>query len=291
VGRVAISAEHPVAGEPRRPRSALKQRIATAAALLPLLLAGMFLLPSALWALLILIPTSLGAIEWARLAGLQRNGLVAFTAVVAGSGLLILLGQWRAPVQAANVAAWLFLLSLLFWALVAPAWLYFKWRVTSRTALFLTGWVLLLPAWLAMVLLQGSPTLLLMLLLVVWIADSAAYFAGRRFGRRKLAPQISPGKTWEGVIGAVAAVLAYGFAIGFVLQPDASVYDRAGLLIFICVLTVFSIIGDLFESWIKRQAGAKDSGELLPGHGGVLDRIDSLTAAMPFAALYFLHTV
>jgi phosphatidate cytidylyltransferase len=264
--------------------------VLTAAVLLPLLVGGLFFLPNLLWGLLMLAPAALAAVEWARLAAFPRRAGRSFVAAVVASGLLLLMAQWAVPALAANAAAWLFLLSLLFWALLAPAWLYFRWRVASRAAMAAAGWALLLPAWLAMVLLQQSPVLLLMLLLVVWIADSAAYFAGRRFGKRKLAPQISPGKTWEGVIGAAIAVLAYGFAIGFVLQPDASIYDRAGLMTFIAVLTVFSIIGDLFESWIKRQAGAKDSGELLPGHGGVLDRIDSLTAAMPFAALYFLHT-
>jgi phosphatidate cytidylyltransferase len=290
VVRVAISAEHRESPSARRPGSALKKRVLTATVLLPLILGGMFLLPNILWGLLILAVAALGAMEWARLAGYSRKGGIALVAIVAGSGLLLLLGQWRLPTLVAEAAEGLFLVSLLFWSLVVPAWLYFRWRITSWAALFLAGWVLILPAWLAMVLLQESPMLLLILLLVVWIADSAAYFAGRRFGRRKLAPHISPGKTWEGVVGAVVALLVYGLAISFALHPQASLYDRAGLLTFIMVLLVFSIIGDLFESWIKRQAGAKDSGELLPGHGGVLDRIDSLTAALPFAALYFLHS-
>lgn len=267
----------------------LKQRLLTAAILLPLLLAGMFLLPNPAWTMLILAPTALGAFEWAKLAGLSAILRNAFVACVVLSGLLVMLAQWRTPFLAANAAVWFYLLALLFWAIVVPAWLYFKWRVSSPAFMILTGWIVLIPAWLAVATLQKSATLLLMLLLVIWIADTAAYFSGRRFGRRKLAPQISPGKTWEGVIGAAIAVLIYGFAVGFVLQPDANFYNRAGLLVFICVLTVFSIIGDLFESWIKRQAGAKDSGELLPGHGGILDRIDSVTAAMPFAALYFLQ--
>jgi len=268
----------------------LKQRLITVAIVLPLLLAGMFLLPNSAWSFLLLAPAALGALEWAKLAGLSGKLRNSFVACVVLSGLLLMLVQWRMPSQAANVAAWVYLLALLFWAIVVPGWLYFKWRVSAPALMVLSGWIVLVPAWLAVATLQKSAALLLMLLLVIWIADTAAYFAGRRFGRRKLAPQISPGKTWEGVIGAVIAVLIYGFGVGFVLQPDANVYDRAGLLVFICVLTTFSIIGDLFESWIKRQAGAKDSGELLPGHGGILDRIDSVTAAMPFAALYFLQT-
>jgi phosphatidate cytidylyltransferase len=286
---VAI-ADRPATANPGRAGSVLRQRLLTAAVLLPVVVAGMFFLPNLLWGLILLVPTALGAIEWSRLSGFSPAVRNALLGGVVATGLLLLLVQWRLPAQAVNFAAWLFLLALLFWALLVPAWLYFRWRVASRPAMFLAGWTLLIPAWLAMTQLQRSPALLLMLLAVVWIADSAAYFTGRRFGRRKLAPEISPGKTWEGVIGAAVAVLAYGFAVGFVLQPEASLYDRAGLLVFIAVLTAFSIIGDLFESWIKRQAGAKDSGGLLPGHGGVLDRIDSLTAAMPFAALYFLHS-
>lgn len=269
----------------------LKQRLLTAAILVPLLLAAMFLLPNFAWTLLLLVPAALGAFEWAKLSALapwQRNGFVAMVVV---SGLLVMLVQWRMPVLATGIGTWLYLLALIFWAIAVPAWLYFKWRVSAPVWTMLTGWLVLVPAWFAMGTLQRTPVLLLMLLLVIWIADTAAYFAGRRFGRHKLAPQISPGKTWEGVMGAAVAVLIYGIAIGFVVpRPDASFYDRAGLLVFICVMTAFSIIGDLFESWIKRQAGAKDSGVLLPGHGGVLDRIDSVTAAMPFAALYFLQT-
>jgi len=267
----------------------LKQRLLTAAILLPLMLAGMFFLPNAAWMLLILAPTGMGAYEWAKLGRFSAKARAGFVAVVVLSGLLLMLVQWRMPALATNLSAWLYLLALVFWAIVVPGWLYFKWHASAPAVMMATGWTVLVPAWLAVATLQKSAALLLMLLLVVWIADTAAYFAGRRFGRHKLAPQISPGKTWEGVAGATIAVLVYGLAVGVVLQPGANVYDRAGLLVFICVLTAFSIVGDLFESWIKRRAGAKDSGELLPGHGGILDRIDSVTAAMPFAALYFLQ--
>ena len=285
---VAISADERVTPGPgTKNRSSLRARVLTAVVLVPLFVAGIFFLPNPAWALVTLVPAVVGALEWSRLARLSaglRNVLVAGVVV---AGLALVAAQWRMPGLAAEAASLLYLCALVFWSIGAPAWLYFKWGTGSRPLMVLTGWLVLLPSWLAISSLQRTPVLLLMLLLVIWIADTAAYFAGRKFGRRKLAPAISPGKTWEGVGGAAIAVVLYGVAIGFVLQPDASAYDRAGLLVFIVVLTAFSIIGDLFESWVKRQAGAKDSGTLLPGHGGVLDRIDSLTAAMPFAALYF----
>ncbi len=272
-------------------RSGLKQRVLTAIVLVPLLLACMFLLPNSVWALLMCVPAALAALEWSRLAGYQRSGCLRFTAIVTATCLgFIVLGASAQPLSAAaaRVAVLLYLLALLFWAIAAPLWLYRGWRVTQPLLLGAVGCIVLVPAWLAIVSLQKSAGLLLAVLLAVWIADIAAYFAGRRFGHRKLAPQISPGKTWEGVIGAFVAVLIYGFVVSFVLQPSANLYDRLVTMIFVSALTVLSIVGDLFESWIKRGAGVKDSGSLLPGHGGILDRIDSLTAALPFAALYFL---
>jgi phosphatidate cytidylyltransferase len=121
---------------------------------------------------------------------------------------------------------------------------------------------------------------------LVWVADIAAYFAGRAFGRRKLAPAISPGKTWEGVAGAVVGVLAYGGAV-FNFSPLAGKLPLSVplLALLLVTLTAVSVMGDLFESLLKRQAGIKDSSQLLPGHGGVLDRIDALTSALPLSAL------
>ena len=127
---------------------------------------------------------------------------------------------------------------------------------------------------------------------LVWIADIAAYFSGRAFGRHKLAPSVSPGKTWEGAVGAVVAVILYGLALRhFYPQMYAPIFTQAPLALLIVglvVLTAISIIGDLFESLLKRQAGIKDSSNLLPGHGGVLDRIDSLTSTLPMVALLTL---
>ena len=133
-----------------------------------------------------------------------------------------------------------------------------------------------------------GPAILLALFAVVWMADVAAYFSGKAFGKHKLAPSISPGKTWEGAIGAVVGVIVYGLTIRLTTG-----YAPLALPLWVLALvlvTAVSIIGDLYESMLKRQAGIKDSSKVLPGHGGVLDRIDSLTSTMPIVALLWLIT-
>ena len=270
-------------------RSALRQRVMTASVLGLLLLSCLFLLPATGWQLLTCVPIALAAAEWARLAGYQRNGRIVFILVIVASCLAFVAafhsGMSARAHSGANV---LFALALMFWAILVPMWLYRGWHTRHAPLLGAVGWMVLVPAWLAAAALQQWPWLLLAVLLVVWIADIAAYFAGHRFGRRKLAPLISPGKTWEGVIGAFAAVLVYGIVASLIFRPSENVLDHLVTMIFVAAMVALSIVGDLFESWIKRGAGAKDSGTLLPGHGGILDRIDSLTAALPFAALYFL---
>jgi len=135
--------------------------------------------------------------------------------------------------------------------------------------------------------LQPTPGRLLLAMGIVWVADTAAYFAGRRFGQRKLAPEISPGKTWEGVWGAAAAVVVY-WALASTLLGGRDMHALSGL-VWMLLMLVLSVVGDLFESWMKRVAGVKDSGRILPGHGGLLDRVDGLTATLPLAALYFAY--
>jgi phosphatidate cytidylyltransferase len=172
----------------------------------------------------------------------------------------------------------------------APAWLFFRVQVRNPLVVALAGSVALLPTWFAMVELRAaSPTLLLALLALVWLADSAAYFAGRRFGRRKLAPAISPKKTWEGVAGAFVIVTLYAAGICAFLAPGASLARIASGIVFAWVMLYLAVLGDLFESWMKREAGLKDSGQILPGHGGLLDRIDALTAALPLGAFVVLR--
>jgi len=162
---------------------------------------------------------------------------------------------------------------------VAPLWLLRRWRVSSATLRAVVGGLLLLALWAALMDLHArGPRVLLGAAMVVWIADSAAYFAGRRFGRHKLAPAISPGKTWEGVVGALLALALYGIALGrFAGVPPWPLLPLLAILLYV------SVLGDLFESWIKRVSGMKDSGALLPGHGGVLDRIDALASTLPVA--------
>jgi phosphatidate cytidylyltransferase len=153
----------------------------------------------------------------------------------------------------------------------------------------LTGWAVLIPTGLAMLDLRAiSPWLLLFVMGLVWVADISAYFAGRRFGRNKLAPSISPGKTWEGVIGAMLGVSVYVVLVWGFSPYSGHGEILPGLLLASWWWVGLAVFGDLFESLIKRQAGVKDSGALLPGHGGLLDRIDALTSTLPLAALAIL---
>lgn len=182
-------------------------------------------------------------------------------------------------VERAGLQQALFAVAAFFWIVLAPLWM---WRGVQPHQTLWTGaagFAVLVPAGLAMVWLE--PLAVLLVLVLVWIADSAAYFVGRAWGRRKLAPTVSPGKTWEGVAGGLVGAVLYAIII-------ALFTDRGAWLALVAtaiLLGMVSIVGDLFESAAKRQAGVKDSGSLLPGHGGILDRIDSATAALPLAAL------
>lgn len=271
----------------------LATRVATAAVLVPLVLAAIFALPPAGWASVVLAAVVLAAIEWARLAGFSAAGRAAYAAALAapGAALLVLappLASRGWPDAVVLVACGL---ATLFWLAIALPWVVRRWSTRSRAALGLAGGVALAGVWIALVELQArSPWLALAAMAIVWIADTAAYFAGRAFGRRKLAPQVSPGKTWEGVAGGLAAVAVYAAAL--VPFAHAAGYegpiDPVALVAWIALalaLALLSVLGDLYESWLKRQAGVKDSGRWLPGHGGILDRVDALLAAMPPAAL------
>lgn len=250
------------------------------------LLACIFLLPPLPWLLLGAALCAAGAWEWGAFAGLSGAGRISLTAAFGLACVLIGVAAGLHLEQArASALLPLYATSALFWTLAVPVWLARKWRLGSLPAAIATGFIVLVPTALALVQLRAAgPWLLLGVMAVVWVADIAAYFSGRAFGRHKLAPSISPGKTWEGAAGAALAVLAYGFAALAMGAGDAGI-GPLPVAIALLAWTALSIIGDLFESLLKRQAGLKDSGNLLPGHGGVLDRVDSLTSTLPLVAL------
>lgn len=261
----------------------LKTRIITALLLAAGLLAALFLLPRQAVLLVFVGIVALAAWEWAGLLKMSATGRVFYAALLCVPCLWLLFNDLP--------AAWLqplWWLAASFWLLLMPFWLRAKWRLGNNLSGWLVGALLLIPTWAALALLhQHGPWMLLACMALVWVADIAAFFAGRRFGRHKLAPAISPGKTWEGAAGAVLGVLLYGILLMQFSTPLAAFSGSKLwlLLAALLLLTAVSIIGDLFESLAKRQAGVKDSSALLPGHGGVLDRIDSLTSTLPLAAL------
>lgn len=268
----------------------LKQRLLTAAVLIPLVVWAVLGLPSGTLALVLGAFVLVGAWEWGALMGLTsprpRVFYLALMAVALGLG-------WSVIERPALLAV---LLALAFaWWIVALAWLV-RYRPGGKgdgampAIKGVAGILTLVPAWTALVALHGTGRtgayLLLLLLVLIWLADSGAFFVGRRWGSIKLAPLISPGKTREGVYGALAAAGIWAIIGGWWLG-----LQELQLILFVslCLVTVvFSIVGDLFESMIKRQRGVKDSGALFPGHGGVLDRVDSLTAAAPVFVLGLL---
>jgi len=258
----------------------LKRRVLTAIALIVPLLAALYLLPS-VW----LIPlfgamVFVAALEWAALCGLTAGARRGYAIAVTAIGAITAAAALRTP-----AVVWLLSIAAMLW------WLWALIDLTRASGLYYTrpakisGGVLVLTSmWTAAVFLHAadprSPTALLFVLALVWVADSAAYFGGRAFGRTKLAPQISPGKTVEGVGAALAAVVLLAYFCGTMIWRLEG--KPLGLWVAFAVgVALVSVLGDLSESKLKRVAGVKDSGTLLPGHGGVLDRIDALTSAVP----------
>lgn len=265
----------------------LATRIKTAVALFALVALMLFVLPSLSWVLFCCVVAALGFWEWLGMTAnlyLVRAPRIVVSAVVGCALASVML---FAPVQ---WMAWLTGLSLMlgsaFWLLIVPFWLVRQWRPTNPVLHFVVGLVLIVPAWSALVSLKPvppEPWLLLAVMAVPWIADIGAYFSGRKFGKRKLAPAISPGKTWEGVAGAAVCMLIYGL----ILNQLGGIFTLLSIPVLLLLLGL-SITGDLFESLMKRQAGIKDSSALLPGHGGVLDRIDSQLSVLPVALLLII---
>ena len=253
----------------------LRQRVITAIMLVAILLLVMLGLPPIATVGLITVLVLIGAWEWAAFLG---NGSIAarsaFTLAVAASlAALYLYGHGPEQVRVVMTAAMVWWMAAFFWVCLAPA------RVHPFAAGF-AGLMALVPCWLALVyvtLTTNNTHWVLFTLALVWAADTGAFFAGRWFGRVLLAPRVSPKKTWEGVFGGIfASALVAWFAARFLFKVDIWPF------VVTCIaVAALSIIGDLTESMLKRTVGLKDSGSVFPGHGGMLDRIDSVTAAAP----------
>lgn len=268
----------------------LKSRIITAVVLLSLLLLVLLALPDGWWTGLVVLMVMQGALEWSKLSKIVgRNAYIygALTLIIMLA--LVWFDAGHSDAEQTLPHLLIYAVAALFWQGIVPTWLIVGWKVENPLLMCLAGWSVLIPTGLAMLDLYAlSPLILLFVMCLVWVADIGAYFAGRRFGKSKLAPSISPGKTWEGVAGALLGVTIY-----VVLIWNISAYaDHRGVLPVLLLASWWwvglAVIGDLFESAIKRQAGVKDSGALLPGHGGLLDRIDALTSTLPLAALVIL---
>ncbi len=276
----------------------LRTRVLTA------VLALIVLIGAALWApafgfdVLLLAIMMVALYEWLGLLGLLPRRAIAIAAAfgLVGVASLSFFPSIVLAAQGQGAALLpLYLLATLSWVVAAPIALSRGRSIGSPSGLGpAAAFVLCFATWLALLQADGiGKVFLLSVLLLVWVADTAAYFAGRAFGRRKLAPTISPGKTWEGVVGALAgnlllAAMAIGLADGQFSGLGPTVFSLIGeqvgggvLFLFVILITLVSVVGDLYESLLKRLRGVKDSSRLLPGHGGVLDRIDALMAVFP----------
>lgn len=264
-----------------------KQRIITALILVPAVVSGVLLLETVYLSLVMAVVILLASKEWSELSGLSSGAWQAVYAATIAAGMVLAVFLMEKPLG----GLWILVIAVGWWTLAVIRLRAFVPLNQSEQGVsqprLLDGLMVLIPAWVAVVALHRLPEqgslMTLFLLVLIWVADSAAFFVGRRWGKVKLAPLISPGKTREGAYGALLGAVCLAAMMS--LWQRYTMTDTA-LFVLICVTTtIFSIVGDLFESFAKRRRGVKDSGSILPGHGGILDRIDSLTAAAPVFVL------
>ncbi len=258
----------------------LLSRVLTAAVLIPLVLLAIFKLPNSIFSLVWGAIILGGSWEWSNLAGYKNQGKRSVLVIATAVALFVFM---QAPVVLQNLLLWI---ACLGWLAISISLFVFPVQLMARgyptSLLTAVGFVVLVPAWYALSRLHGmenGAVHVAYFLFLIWIADSAAYFAGRAFGKNKLAPTISPGKTREGALGAIAGTAVYATVFG--IFNEELIFDFSAFILLSVVTVLFSICGDLFESLAKRKRGIKDSGSILPGHGGILDRVDSLLCAAP----------
>jgi phosphatidate cytidylyltransferase len=269
-----------------------RTRVLAALAMTPIAIAAILLLPTPWMVALAAIMFLAGLWEWFRLADIDDT--LARTVLLVVNMALMVAIVWgsRTSGGLSYVLLQIMIVVGVAWWLVAMLWLrHFDFasnhETHARVFKLAAGTLAIVPAWCALAVLHGSEPdghrWLFVALAIVWAADSGAYFAGRHFGKRKLAPRISPNKTVEGLLGGVACGLVV--ALAFAPFAGATLRQLPAVALVAIVAVLFSVVGDLFESLLKRHVGAKDSGDLIPGHGGVLDRIDGVIAALPVFAL------
>ncbi len=265
----------------------LKTRIITAIVLAIGFSVALFKASNQVWTVITLSATLIALWEWSNLIKLTKLQMLLNLAGALSISLMMLfpshisIGHYKDELEFG-----LLFISTVFWVVLIPFWLISRKAINNKLVMAMLGLLLLLATWVALNGLELiSPWLLLAVLSTVWLADSAAYFAGKRFGHHKLAPEISPGKTWEGVAGAMLASTLYGLLLCYYLHISR------WLIVGLWIIVVLSIMGDLFESLLKRHAGKKDSSHLLPGHGGVLDRIDGLISTLPLVLFYIYFPI
>lgn len=268
----------------------LKTRIITAIVLAAGFMAVLFMGTEPYWTLGMLAVSLLGVYEWGGLAKLTQNQRYVYVLIAAIAGFVC--ATWMLHIVAAygytallHKPGRILYVAAAFWLLVVPIWLKTRYVLNNKFLMCLLGLFLMFSLWLAFVFAKAlSPWSLLSILATIWIADSAAYFTGKKFGKHKLAPNISPGKTWEGVFGALAGVTLFGLVLYFYF----GIYNAPLVFGGLWGIAILGVMGDLFESMMKRQANIKDSGCILPGHGGILDRVDGIISSLPIAILVIL---
>jgi phosphatidate cytidylyltransferase len=268
----------------------LKTRILTALLLLAFFIPAVFYLSNIIWAFVMLGLSLLAVYEWGTLSGFRENAKRKFVGLYLFIGVLLINLLYQDNFHSyIYIALFLSLITFLFWVCIVPFIVGANCLIKNKPLVAFIGLMSLLAFWMALVSTKYiDPLLLLSLVATIWLSDSSAYFFGKNFGKHKLAPTISPGKTWEGVVGALLAVSLFAIVLKL-----SSVVSSWLVVPALCCVAILGVYGDLFESMLKRQQNLKDSGDILPGHGGVLDRIDAIIPTLPVAllVLYIYHYI